>query len=187
MSTFDHRGKKTFARRRKATFSWCKHARWVDSWALIHPKLTKKYSSRPGGISVSLCALCVLCVVVSFSAIGGPRWRYITANISLFYASAWTLCKFIALVECLTVQFQAAQLMGWVFSWLRRSSSGPVQYQYRLILNHCMSNVFSGHGHGLIILATYHKGKWTTYPNPLCARATFRPWGGSHSETIILW
>ncbi len=26
--------------------------------------------------------LCVLCVVDSFSAIGGPRWRYITANIS---------------------------------------------------------------------------------------------------------
>ncbi len=25
----------------------------------------------------------------------------------------------------------------------------------------------TGHGHGLFILATYHKGKWTTHPNPL--------------------
>jgi hypothetical protein len=29
-----------------------------------------------------LCVLCVLCVVGLFSAIGGPRWRYITASVS---------------------------------------------------------------------------------------------------------
>ncbi len=31
----------------------------------------------------------------------------------------------------------------------------------------CMCNGCHGHGHGLFILATYHKGKWTTHPNPL--------------------
>ena len=34
-----------------------------------------------------LCVLCVLCVVDSFSAIGGPSWRYITANISQAWPS----------------------------------------------------------------------------------------------------
>ncbi len=42
--------KKLLPEGHKATFLWCKHARWEDSWALIHPKLTKKYSSRPGGM-----------------------------------------------------------------------------------------------------------------------------------------
>jgi hypothetical protein len=31
--------------------------------------------------------LCVLCVVDSFSAIGGPHWRYILANISQAWPS----------------------------------------------------------------------------------------------------
>ncbi len=42
-----------------------------------------------------LCVLCVLCVVGLFSAIGGPRWRYITVmvmggiRISVVYLCPW--------------------------------------------------------------------------------------------------
>jgi hypothetical protein len=34
-----------------------------------------------------LCVLCVLCVVDLFGAIGGPRWRYITARVSQSWPS----------------------------------------------------------------------------------------------------
>ncbi len=37
--------------------------------------------------SAALCVLCVLCVVDLFSALGGPRWRYITADISQAWPS----------------------------------------------------------------------------------------------------
>jgi hypothetical protein len=42
-----------------------------------------------------VCVTQVLCVVVPFSAVRGPRWRYITANVSQAWAS-------MTLVDCLS-------------------------------------------------------------------------------------
>ncbi len=66
----------------------CSH--WVTQWVrsrsltVARRALISRISLRVHVISHcdrGLCVLCVLCVVVSFSAIGGPRWRYITPNI----------------------------------------------------------------------------------------------------------
>ncbi len=43
--------------------------------------------TKPFSTASSPCVLCVLCVVDSFSTIGGPHWIYITANISQAWPS----------------------------------------------------------------------------------------------------
>ncbi len=73
------------------TLYWSKHfmlyLQSPSRWGQPAVRACTRIKRCAASYSCVLCALCVLWVVDSFSAIGGPRWRYITANISQAWPS----------------------------------------------------------------------------------------------------
>ncbi len=87
----------------------CKHAcmHLRSSCMTVDLTLFERLSSS----NSLLYVLCVLCVVVSFSAVRGPRWRYITANISqawpsirvrvCMYVCTSAFCVYVSMYACM--------------------------------------------------------------------------------------
>ncbi len=91
----------------------------IMTWSLLGPFFPLYSNSQLSRLSSAsalsgpcvLCVLCVLCVVGLFSAIGGPRWRYITASVP----QEWPSTTLVDRLPMRLMRSQIACVGGFVF------------------------------------------------------------------------